>query len=187
MEGEASRVTLASECNSAAFKDLAAQPEPGYLFQPWLLRTVRSCGDGNLFYTQKGEHSFRFALHSQADSARVGEEHNSPLLNCVVEAKPSASALLPDKLSFGRITPDHVQIAVVKKAEDGQGIVVRLVETRKTPDKTPANVRLFKPIEKAIKTTVIEENDQDLARVGEGISVPIAPLGIETLRLFLSR
>ncbi|MEK7676032.1 MAG: hypothetical protein AAB676_09395 [Verrucomicrobiota bacterium] len=33
----------------------------------------------------------------------------------------------------------------------------------------------------------IEENDQDLARSGDGVSVPIAPLGIETLRVFLSR
>jgi len=34
-----------------------------------LLRTVRSCGNGNLYYEQKGRHRFRFSLQSQADSA----------------------------------------------------------------------------------------------------------------------
>ena len=37
-------IALASQCNYAAFKDLSADPEEGFLIQPLLLRTVRSCG-----------------------------------------------------------------------------------------------------------------------------------------------
>jgi alpha-mannosidase len=180
-------VTLAAEANCAALQDLGADPEPGFLIQPLLLRTVRSCGDSKLFYEQKGRHQFRFSLRSQADSARFGEEHTSPLLCWVAKGSASPSASLPDRLSFGRIKPDNVQVAVVKKAEDGQGIILRLVETSKTKDKTKTSLRLFKPIEKAIKTNIIEENEQNLTESGEGTSVAIAPLGIETLRVFLSK
>jgi hypothetical protein len=112
-------IALASLCNYVAFKDLTAKPGPEYLIQPLLLRTARSCGDANLFYTQKGEQRFRFALQAQAqaDSARFGEEHQSPLLCHVAQGASPASASLPDRLSFGRVSPDNVQLAVVKKAE----------------------------------------------------------------------
>ena len=78
---ESISVSLASQCNFIAFKDLAAEPEAGFLIQPLLLRTVRSCGNEGLYYEQKGRHRFRFSLQSQADSARLGAELDSPLLS----------------------------------------------------------------------------------------------------------
>ena len=177
-------VTLASECNMTAFKDLAAQPEPGYLIQPLLLKTVRSCGDGNYFYTQQGEHRFRFALQSQvADSARFGEEHSSPLLVHLVQGAAPASASLPDRLSFGRVSPDNVQVAVVKRAEDGPGLVLRLVETAGLEVKGRARVQFFKPITGIVKTNILEENEADAAGQEGNVPVPIRPFGIETFRV----
>jgi alpha-mannosidase len=176
-------IALASECNTAAFRDLAKNPQPGYLIQPLLLRTVRSCGDNNLYYTQKGEHQFRFALQSQADAARLGEEHNSPLMTYLVEENSPASGSLPEKLSFAQVKPDHVQLAVVKQAEDGQGIVLRLVAMTRKPGRAHTEIRLFRPITKAQRTSIIEENQANLAVQKDTISLPIGPLSIETVRV----
>ena len=176
-------VTLASECNMAAFRDLAATPETGCLIQPLLLRTVRSSGDDNLYYTQPGEHHFRFALQSHADSMRLGEEFNSPLLSCMAEAGPSTTGSLPERFSFAQVKSDHVQLAVVKQAEDGQGVILRLVETGGNKGDAPIDVQWFRPIAKAVKTNIIEENEEGLATQGSKVSLPIGPASIETLRI----
>ena len=153
------RVTLASECNMAAFRDLAAKPEAGCLIQPLLLRTVRSSGDDNLYYSQRGEHRFRFALQARADSERLGEEFNSPLLPCVLPGGAAATGSLPERLSFARVGSDHVQLAVVKNAEDGRGVILRLAETAKRRNRTPVEVEFFRPLAKAVKTNIIEEDE----------------------------
>ncbi|MBI4601586.1 MAG: HEAT repeat domain-containing protein [Planctomycetes bacterium] len=64
--------------------------EPASLdgFRPLLLRTVRSCGDGNLFYAQPGEHRFRFSIKAHAESMRFGEEQDCPLLPFPAEGDP---------------------------------------------------------------------------------------------------
>jgi alpha-mannosidase len=181
--GENQSVTLASLCNYMAFKDPGAKAGPEYLLQPLLLRTARSCGDANLFYTQKGEHRFRFTLQAQADSARLGEEHLCPLLCHVPNAPSSGSASLPDRLSFGRITPPHVQIAVVKKAEDGQGIIVRVAEAGASREKTQAEVQFFKPAKGLVKTSIIEDNVENVPAQDGHMRFLIAPSGIETFRV----
>lgn len=183
---DTNKITLASDCNFAAFKDLTANPEPGFLMQPMLLRTVRSCGDPHLFYTQPGQHTFRFSLQPQADAVRFGEEHNSPLLSYVVRSMQLDSTFLPDKLSFAQIQPGNVQIAAVKQAEDGQGMMVRLIETGKSKNpETDIEINLFKPIIRAMKTNIIEENEKDIPIKNGTVSISTAPFGIETMRLFV--
>ena len=143
----------------------------------------RCCGDAQLFYTQKVSHQFRFSLRSQADSPRFGEELNSPLLAYVAKEDASASASLPDRLSFAQARPDHVHIAVVKRAEDGQGLIVRLVETGRAERATQAELRLFRPIKRAVKTNLIEENESDIRDPTDRLAIPIARFGIETVRV----
>ena len=116
-------VTLASQCNYAAFKDLSEHPEAGFLIQPLLLRTVRTCG-GN-----------------------------------------------------------HLHVAVVKKAEDGSGLIVRLVEMKERTRPTEAKLLLFRPVQTAGHTSMIEEDQDKIVPSGTTISVQCAPAGIETLRL----
>ncbi|MBM4039611.1 MAG: hypothetical protein FJ290_13975, partial [Planctomycetes bacterium] len=183
LANDAQAVTLASECNYAAFRDLTAPSDAGYLIQPLLLRTVRSCGDAQLFYTQKGTHQFRFALESKADSPRLGEEHNCPLLSHVV-AEPSApSPSLPDRLCFAQVRPDNVGVAVVKRAEDGQGIILRLVETGSTGGSARAEILLFKPVRTAFSTSIVEENGKEVPIHDGRFSIPVTHSAIETVRV----
>jgi alpha-mannosidase len=175
-------ISLASQCNYAAFKDLAAKPEAGYLIQPMLLRTVRSCGNDNLYYEQKGKHQFRFSLQSQANSARLGAELDSPLLSHIMKPA-STSACLPDRLSLARVRPEGVHIAVVKKAEDNRGLVIRLVEVMGNEEASRAEVQFARPIKDAVRTNIIEENGAGLSPHNDTIVLPIAPFGIETVRV----
>jgi len=76
-----------------------------------------------------------------------------------------------------------VQLAVAKKAEDGQGLIVRLVETKSGKGKTQAEVELFQPITKAVKTNLLEEHEADVSTQNGKMSVPVDPSGIETFRV----
>jgi alpha-mannosidase len=182
LANEPTSVSLAFECNYAAFKDLAAEPEAGYLIQPLLLRTVRSCGDDDLYYEQKGKHQFRFSLQSQANSARLGAELDSPLLSHIMKPA-STSARLPDRLSLARVRSESVHIAVVKKAEDNRGPVLRLVEVMGNKEASRAEVQFARPIKDAVRTNIMEEDGAGLSPQNDTIFVPIAPFGIETVRV----
>lgn len=182
LTGELMSVSLASQCNVAAFKDLTAGPEAAFLIQPLLLRTVRSCGNEGLYYEQKGEHRFRFALQSQADSARAGAELDSPLLSYVIRSA-STSASLPDRLSLVRINAENVQIAVLKRAEDNRGLIVRLVEAKGSEQQNRVEMQFARPVKLAARTNIIEEDEAGLSTHHNTVVVPIAPCGIETVRV----
>jgi hypothetical protein len=47
----------------------------------------------------------------------------------------------------------------------------------------PLEIRLFRPIKEAHKTSIIEENQTTLAAPKDTITLPIGPLSIETLRI----
>ena len=177
------RVTLASECNMAAFRDLGPKPEAGCLIAPLLLRTVRSSGDDNLYYSQRGEHSFRFALQAGADSVRLGEELNTPLMPLLFLGVPVRPGSMPERFSFARVGSDHVQLAVVKAAEDGRGVILRLAETAKSKDQTPVAVEFFRPISKATRTSIIEYDEAALPAPAGKLSLPFGPASIETVRV----
>ncbi len=186
LAAEESTVSLASQCNYAAFEDVAKAPEPGFLIQPLLLRSVRSCGDGGkLYYEQKGRHEFRFSLETKADPARLGEELDSPLLCIAGSPGTNAPGALPERLSFLRVQPENVHIAVVKQAEDRDGLIVRLVEMREREKTTPVALRACTGIQSAVRTSLIEENQQtaDLRNGAAALTLP--PAAIETLRIRL--
>ena len=74
-----------------------------FVIQPILLRSVFSCGDQNLYFTQEGVHPYRFSIRTHRntlvphDAAKFGWEHNTPLL---VRQGQSNRGNLPDSQSF---------------------------------------------------------------------------------------
>ena len=79
--------------------------------------------------------------------------------------------------------PDGVQISVVKRAEDGRGPVFRLAEMKGGKKPSRAEIQLFQPVKDAVKTNIIEEDGVGLSPQNGTMIVPIAPLGIETVRV----
>jgi alpha-mannosidase len=79
----------------------------------------------------QGEHVIRYALvphgidWGDGESTRVGEDLNVPL---VVSSSDFHTGDLPAVHSLVSVQPANVRLAALKKAEDGQGFVLRLVE-----------------------------------------------------------
>jgi len=155
-----------------------------FVIQPILLRSVFSCGDANLYFTQPGEHVYRFsvATHSGAlvrhEAVRQGLEHNAPLQ--VVFAKPAAGTR-PDSASFISVSQPNVIVSVVKKAEKGKGIVLRCYET--DGQDAQATIAFASPIRSAWHTDLLERNGNPANVVNGQLVVLIGKHAIETYRL----
>ncbi len=156
-----------------------------FVIQPILLRSVFSCGDQNLYFTQQGEHPYRFSIRTHKnslvphDAAKFGWEHNTPLL---VKRGQSKGGHLPDTQSFVDVSAPNVLVTVLKKAEDGHGIILRCYET----DGRDTDVFIKCPagISRAMMTNIIEENQKTIpVEKDRVINVHIGKYAIETIRL----
>ena len=161
--------------------------ETDFVLQPILLRSVFSCGDKNLYFTQKGKHPYRFSIttHKGAlvphNAVRAGWEHNSPLI--VMEGQ-SGSGNLADHKSFLDVSQPNVIVSILKKAENGNGVIVRCYET----DGKNTTTTLQGPggIRKASRVSIIEEQltkDSLPFEKNKVKDVNIGKFAIETLRL----
>jgi len=76
----------------------------------------------------------------------------------------------------------NVLLLALKQAEDGDGVVVRLVETEgKKVEPTLTLPHLT--VRKAYRTNLAEENQEDLPSTPHGVTVPVKAFGITTVRL----
>lgn len=179
-------VTLATQVIPNDFKDRTDNPLSGFMIQPILLRTVFSCGDRDLYFTQEGTYKFRFALRShdgpiQPDqSARFGWEHNNPLIPLVIENK-ERKGLLPESMSFCQMTPPNVIMSSLKRSENGRGIILRCYETR--GEQATGKIETFRPVKEAFLTNIIEEDQRKLPVYENATEFPIEGYSIETFRL----
>jgi len=155
-----------------------------FVIQPILLRSVFSCGDANLYFTQPGEHVYRFSIttHPGAlvrhEATRQGLEHNAPLQVVCVKAGSGTRA---DSASFISVSQPNVIVSVVKKAEKGKGLVLRCYET----DGQDAQVTMAfaKPVRAAWHTDLIERDGKPAHIVNGRLVVAIGRHAIETYRL----
>lgn len=133
------------------------------------------------------DHEIRFAVvaHQGAcdvvAATRAGEEFNSPL--AVVSATVQEGEL-PAEKSFVEVLTPNVFVSAVKKAENSDGMVVRLFEM--TGKKTAAKIKisgLAKPGAKAVETDVLERpTERNTAKFdGETLSVTVPKFGQTTV------
>ena len=93
--------------------------ETDFIIQPILLRSVFSCGDPDLYFTQEGEHTYRFAINTHEgtlvanEATRFGWEHNTPLM---VLRGQSTTGNLPDFHSFFEVSAPNVLVSILKKS-----------------------------------------------------------------------
>jgi len=79
----------------------------------------------------RGHHHFHFALYPHAGTwkdamtVRHGWEYNYPLTATVTTAHGGS---LPAEHSFASVTPENVVLTAVKKAEDANGLILRVYE-----------------------------------------------------------
>ena len=79
-------------------------------------------------------------------------------MRVVVDADPLPDADLPPTKSFASISADNLMITAIKKGEDDDSVVVRLVEME--GNDTDARLQIAIPIRSAAQTNLIEEEAQ---------------------------
>jgi len=145
------------------------------LLQHVLLASRRSCHWEGNEYSQAGNHSYSHVLTSSRagaiDGSRISKQHNDPL-KVVVNPEKSVKASLPEALEFFGIDRDNVIVTAVKKAEEGEGIVLRMYDSE--GQGAEVEVESFFKLNNLKHTNLIEEYGKPIEKI------EISPFGIET-------
>ncbi|MDL2253440.1 glycosyl hydrolase-related protein [Ruminococcaceae bacterium OttesenSCG-928-I18] len=130
-------------------------------------------------------HHFCFSLHPHSGSWRESNTVdaayalNNPPTACVLQKGTGAAR--PLEYSFLRCSENNVIIESQKKAEDGNGIIVRVYECWNR--RTQATLTFSAAIKKAAECNLLEEEMDTLAPEDKCLTFEIRPYEIKTFRL----
>jgi len=134
----------------------------------------------------RGHHDFSYSLYphvgtwKQALTVHRGYEFNYKLEAEQLEAH---EGILPPQQSFVSAVPENVVLTAVKKAEDGNGLILRFYEW--AGKNTDVQVTLPAGATGAAIVNLMEHSDGSPLAItgGNQISMPIHPFEISTLRV----
>jgi len=126
----------------------------------------------------KGRHQFSYALYPHggdwkaALTVRHGYEYNYKLQAMQVE---SHGGRLPASHSFVQVEPENLVLTALKKAEDGDGLILRFYEW--AGKKTDAQIEVPAGATSATSTNLMEKPEGPALQITESnrISVPSHP------------
>ena len=141
---------------------------------------IKSGTEPNLTADQE-EHFFTYALYPHAGTWReAGTEQEA--LNLNVPVKAFSGAPEKDRREFLSVDRRNVVLETVKKAENGDGIIVRLYEVENA--RTKVTLHCDETILSAEETDLLENPIEGAIAVKENeISFTIKPYEIRTIRI----
>jgi alpha-mannosidase len=139
-----------------------------------------------------GEHQFKYSLYPHRGSWSEETQREAYLLNDPIIVyqrqeergnKPVASRQSPVSIlqSLVSVSSPNVIVETVKRAEDGDGIIVRLYESQRK--RGPVRLRAGFSVAAAWETNLLEENETTLSLEGDSIQLNLTPYQIMTLRV----
>ncbi|NLF66306.1 MAG: alpha-mannosidase [Chloroflexi bacterium] len=139
----------------------------------------------------QGQHRFTYSLwpHAggwrQGDVKRQGYELNAPLLAGLAGGEGDSG--LPSRASLAQVDTPHVILETVKRAEDGDGWIIRLYEAQQTRTQK-VTVTFDRPVLRAVACNLLEEEEADPSLHVEGrqLSFAILAYEIRTFRVTLA-
>lgn len=141
---------------------------------------IKSGTEPNLTADQE-EHFFTYSLYPHAGTWREAGTVQEAL-NLNVPAKAVSSAAEKDRMEFLSVDKRNVVLETVKKAEDGDGIIVRLYEVENA--RTKVTLYCADAILSAEETNLLEQPAESAINVKENeISLTIKPYEIRTIRI----
>jgi alpha-mannosidase len=175
--------TMSTDVVTADWIDPSMSSAPYPVLNSVLLSTHKSChGEGN-WYHQKGSHSFKFSIASHEEGWKnafhFGVESNHPLRPLVRANKQKGD--LPAELSFVSTSDPFALITTIKKAEDDQDLVFRLLEAEGVP-KT-IRINLHQEVEELSLTDMIEENSEQLDQHGKVLRLDLGKHTVTTYKI----
>ncbi len=135
---------------------------------------------------QQSDILFRYSLTTHDGDLKLGRCHEfgwsagNPLVALALEGKRNGS--LESKMSFCEIDKANVSVTAMKRAEDGDGIIIRLIETEGKPAEATVTLPHLK-IKKAWRTNLVEQNEKELSPSEHAVTAPIKAFGISTIRV----
>jgi alpha-mannosidase len=130
----------------------------------------------------RGHHSFRFTIYPHAGdwraagTVRRAAEITTPLLAAL---EPSHAGGLGRATSFASVDVPGVELTWVKRAEDSDALVLRLVEWNGQAE--TATVTLREPIRSARRANLLEDPGEPLPATGRTFRVALRPYEIATV------
>jgi len=130
----------------------------------------------------RGTHHFRFAVYPHAGdwraagTVRHAAEYNVPLVAAV---EPQHRGELGAEVSFAATEPENVELAWLKRAEDSEARVLRLVEWYGRP--AEAQVTLACEVGGAWRANLLEDRGESLVVDGRLVRVSVSPYEIATV------
>jgi hypothetical protein len=116
----------------------------------------------------------------QAHAWQVGREVTHPPL--AVWMQGPGPGPLPLSRSFCRVDAPNVVVLTVKGAEDGDGIIVRLMETAGQPTEATVTFPSLS-IRHALAANLVEENQRLLSSTEHSVTLDVPAYALRTLRL----
>jgi alpha-mannosidase len=131
-----------------------------------------------------GVHYFKYSLlphkgtWKEAGTNEKGLEFNNPL---VIVAYKGKNGNLPSKYSFMKIKDRNLSFEAMKKAEDDDSIIIRIVE--RYGKRTKSKISLFKNIKKASECD-LQEKELEVIKLSDGeLEFEIKPYEIKTFKI----
>ena len=130
----------------------------------------------------QGEHRFTYSLLPHPGDWRAGTVPEAYALNDpLILRRVSGGKGSLAGLSLVAVEAPNVVIETVKRAEDGQGIIVRLYENERC--RGAVTLRVGFPLAGAYRCNLLEENEAPLPIVQNAMHFTVKPYQIMTLRL----
>jgi alpha-mannosidase len=158
-----------------------SQLTKGYMYSFVLDNNFRT----NFQPVQQGDMLFRYSITTHEKGWKEGDCRDfgwaicNPLVPVQVNGKKKGT--LDRKMSFCQVDKPNVFVLTLKRAEDGDGIIVRLIET-KGKDVTATLTLPHLTIKQAYRTNLVEENKEKAIFTEHTITAPIKAFGITTIR-----
>jgi len=144
----------------------------------------------------EGMHAFTYSFYPhlgswrEAEVERRAQELNRPLI--ATATSPAAQGASPTLLRPGvplvRCRPENVSVSAFKRAEAGDGLIIRLVEMHGVV--ATAEISLAVPVAAAREVSLAEEplpaDDDSIALVDDSVRVEMRPHEIRTIHLRLA-
>lgn len=177
-------ITMSSTVVAADWIDPTDNPLNNQVLQPILLASRKSCHWEGNDYLQTGNHYFKFSITSyktgSEEGAKFGREANENLV-AVWADNAYGNASLPESLSFFNVDCENILVSTIKKAEDGNEVVIRLTEMK--GENRTVNISSFKEIKEAKQTNLIEDEIRALKPTKGKLNCDLPKYAIETLKL----
>ncbi len=131
-----------------------------------------------------GINTFKYAFHPHAEDWRndtVQMAHTFNVPPVAVYNADASQGIIESGASFVSISEKNVMIDAIKKAQDGRGYILRVVEQ----EQRRGNVEISWPFgfEKVIECNMIEEDKSEIAENGSEFEFTIKPFEVKTFRI----